>query len=104
MNIRQLIRESVEEAFNENDFLNREIQKINSINSFKELDEQINYMTLGHHFPLNPPDPLRTILRNKIEEIYDAETDEMLKERIFKYKSFLEGEAKDISPPPGAMY
>ena len=53
---------------------------------------------MGHHFPLNPPDPLRTVLRNKVEELVPQD------KHLENYLRILQGEWKEIILPPGAMH
>lgn len=119
--IRKLIRESIDEIFetkqNESDdsypteqemeeYRNQEIKKINSMSTCKEIDDYLFGITCGFHFPFNPPDPLRTAVREKIEELknkFPEEFDNNSHLRIaFNVTS---GEYKPTPPLPlGEMY
>ena len=52
---------------------------------------------MGKHFPLNPIDPIRSSLR---EKIYELNLNDICK----MYLTNLEGDWKEIILPPGAMY
>lgn len=75
-----------------------ETKKIDEMQSAEEVEKWIFDITFGHHFPLNPVDPIRTSLRNKINELATEEN------HIGRYLTILEGEWKEIILPPGAMY
>jgi len=78
-------------------FKEDEVQFINKIQSIEELDSYVNKITMGKHFPLNPIDPIRSSLR---EKIYELNLNDICK----MYLTNLEGDWKEIILPPGAMY
>jgi len=104
--IRKLIRESVNLLFEEFDFgkfIDNPTEAITSIQTCDELKDCIKNMTLGYHFPFNPPDPIRTAFRNKMEELMQADP-EGFKGLQIAYNQ-VAGEFKPTPPlPPGAMY
>jgi hypothetical protein len=82
------------------EFLSNELDKIKAINTFEGLEELRIRFTFGY-MPLNPIDPIRTVLREKIYELRDTDDN---KDRYSMYLINLEGERKEINLPPGAMY
>ena len=82
------------------EFMSNELDKIKAVSTFEGLEKLRMYYTFGY-MPLNPIDPIRTVLREKIYELRDADED---KDKYAMYLSNLEGERKDITLPPGAMY
>jgi len=112
--MKKLVRESLYESLDSNSgvytpeseddkkYLNETIQKINDFSSFSEVKEYVFEMTCGHHFPFNPPEPLRSVFRSKLHEMDVSNTDdEILKTNLL---SMVSGEWKSIDLPPGAMY
>ena len=87
-----------------NQFINESkdtfIDDIKSLNTFEDLKEFTRRKTIGF-IPLNPIEPYRTMLRDKIYQIRESDDN---KERYNSYLINLEGERKDINIPPGAMY
>lgn len=86
------------------EWLNKVLENVNNISTYEELEQSVIDMTCGKHLPLNPTDPLRTTLRNKIESFLESETNEDNIEMLENYHRILEGEWKEIILPPGAMY
>jgi hypothetical protein len=80
-------------------FLEGELLKIEGIDDKESLDEYVNFLTCHHHFPLNPIDPIRSALREKIYELKETENN-----INSMYLHNLEGEWKAIVLPPGAVY
>jgi len=99
MDIKKTIKESVEGLF-----LKDRIDKIKSISNLDELKREVEFITLGNHFPFNPPDPLRTLYRSKIEEILNLEKNQENKKILNKYLNCVKGEHKFNNLPPGAVY
>ena len=89
------------ESLSEQEFLDKEISKIKDIKSLEELKEYSMFLTMGGFMPLNPIDPIRSVLREKIYELRNVAEDKVVYDR---YLINLEGERKDITLPPGAMY
>ena len=98
--------QKLHESISDEEFLSKEIEKIKAIDSFDALKEYAMYMTMGFMMPLNPIDPIRSVLRDKIYELRDIiESDESQPLGVFdSYLINLEGDRKDITIPDGAMY
>lgn len=86
-----------------NDYLNQECEKINSISTYDGLYEKVTYLTMGFLAPLNPGEPLRSILRSKIAEILEKESEENKISNLTQLLTMLEGEQKKFQIPPGAV-
>jgi hypothetical protein len=95
--------QKMNESITDEEFLSAEIEKIKSINSFDALKEYAMYITMGFMMPLNPIDPIRSVLRDKIYEIKNRIEDESHIKMIDSYLINLEGDRKDFSIPDGAM-
>ena len=78
-------------------FNNELINAVNAISSKTDLDAFIKESTMGGHFPLNPPEPLRSAVLEKVKEFNEDGTLNYLEER-------LSGPWEDMSPPPGAVH
>ena len=81
-------------------FMTGLLEEVNSISTIKELDQYWMKSTMGGFMPLNPIEPLRTVLRNKVYEL-KSKNEEV---DFGRYLYNLEGERKEIKLPPGAMY
>jgi hypothetical protein len=84
-------------------YLLDECDKIESISSYDELYEKLSFLTMGFLAPLNPSEPIRSILRSKVEEILESELDEKKIAKLEQLQKMLEGEQKQFNIPPGAM-
>ena len=82
------------------EFMDRMVEDVNNISSPFEFIEFAQKMTLGNHFPFNPPDPLRSILRSKLDEIRSADETGILDH----YADILKREYAPSQIPPGAVY
>ena len=89
---------------NDNEWINKVLENVNNISTYTEFEKVVIDITCGKHFPLNPIEPLRSTLRNKIESLLKSETNDNNIDMLKHYHKILEGECKDISIPPGAMY
>jgi len=77
------------------------IEEIKYLESVKDIRDYIFKCSCGFHFPFNPPDPLRSLLREKMEEFKDEEDFETIK----GWYSKVTGEYVPTPPlPPGAVY
>ena len=112
--MKKLVKESLYEGLNSNEgvytpdseedkrWVNELLEKINNFSTIKELDDYVFEATMGHHFPFNPPEPLRSVFRSKLKQANVSNTnDEITKTSLL---SMVEGDWKPIDLPPGAMY
>ena len=77
------------------------MEGIDKIDSVDDVYEYIKTWSCGFHFPFNPPDPLRTLLREKMQEFKDEEDFDKIK----TWYDLVTGEYKPTTPlPPGAVY
>lgn len=81
-------------------FLNKMLEEVNSISTIEELDQYWMKSTMGGFMPLNPIEPLRTTLREKVYELKSKNEETNFNRYLYN----LEGERKEINLPPGAMY
>ena len=108
--MKKLVCESLEEYKITNDaegdkkFLEEELKQIKCISSVSEVDKWVFEKTCGHQFPLNPMEPLRSAIREKLQELHSSTINEDEKPRLFNLLSMVEGEFKPINMPDGAMY
>ncbi len=76
-------------------------EKVRNLESVDDIYEYIKAMSMGFHFPFNPPEPLRTVLREKMEEFKN----EGEFKNIEYWYNKVSGEFEPTPPlPPGAMY
>jgi len=110
--IRKLIRESINILFEEKKekskfekFIDNPSDEIKSIETVEEMNKLLFDMTCGFHFPFNPPEPLRTDFRNKIEELKEKNPEEFENSNLDMVYSRVAGEYEPTPPlPPGAVY
>ena len=84
-------------------YLREECDKIESISSYDDLYEKVTFLTMGFLAPLNPGEPIRSLLRSKVTEILENEKDEKRIAQLQQFQTMLEGEQKQFHVPPGAM-
>jgi hypothetical protein len=92
-------------ALNENEdrFWQDMKDKINTIQTCEEMYNYVFEMSCGFHFPFNPPDPLRSLLRNKMEELKQIDLGGFSKIEWMYNK--VSGEYVPTPElPPGAVY
>lgn len=80
---------------------------INKINAPQTCEEMVEYIirdfTMGGFVPFNPPEPLRSVFRKKIEELKQIDPENFPKIEWMYNK--VAGEFEPTPPlPPGAMY
>jgi len=90
-----------EEEKNIEKYLIEESERINQISSAEELKKNIFNMTMGHHFPFNPVDPIRASYRKKIEELLIENGKDKFLESMLEMVS---GEWKKDDLPDGAIH
>ncbi len=91
----RLIKESIGE---EQKFLNDQLRQINEITNEEDLRERLKEMSCGGHFPLNPQEPLRSMIKNKILKL------DVKDKFLIGMAKLLGEEWRDMSPPPGAVH
>ena len=83
------------------EWLDPYIAGVAAIGSLSELEEWVMKATSGYMMPLNPVEPLRSVLREKIMELSEGK-------KLVGYLSGLlprlEGDRQEIVLPPGAVY
>ena len=85
-------------------FLDKTIKEIQDISTIEEMNKYVTNATMHHAFPFNPPDPLRTICREKLKELTKSITNKREELIINSLLSMVEGDWKEINLPDGAMY
>lgn len=94
---------SIWEKFDFGKFADNSSEYIAGIKTCEQMYDCIFGMSMGLHFPFNPPDPLRTDFRNKMEELKQTDPDNFSKIEWMYNKV-----SGDFEPtpdlPPGAMY
>lgn len=108
--MKRLVRESLFEDFHVTDdaegdrkFLENEMKKIKRISSIKEMDEYAFEHTMGHMMPLNPSEPLRSLIREKLKELQSTAINEKQINIINTLLQMVAGEQKPFDIPDGAM-
>jgi len=108
--MKKLVCESLEEFRVTDDpegdrkFMEEELKNLKSISSISEMDKWIFEKTCGHHFPMNPIEPLRTALREKLQELSSSSINERENRLVSNWLTMVEGEWKPIEIPDGAMF
>jgi hypothetical protein len=96
---------SLNENQNIDNLIKNWLTTFENISTFEELYTQIGNLTLGFLSPLNPQEPLRSILKEKISTLLQTETVTENIKLLEKYQDMLNTvwEPKDLQIPPGAM-
>jgi hypothetical protein len=83
------------------DWMNDVIREVRLISSTKEMRDWMKEKTMGYMMPLNPTEPLRSILKEKLVELSsDPDFDSHMRLLL----SRLDGGWQQISIPPGAVF
>ena len=94
----------VRESLNESWIGDNPVEEVNNMSSVVEMKDFVFKITNGHHFPLNPIDPLRSSVREKTQELLNDDINEDDKTYLSSILETLQGDWKPIELPPGAMH
>ncbi len=105
--IKRLLREELTmKKFDFSSFIDNSEKSIKEIQSCKEMYDCIMGMTMGFHFPFNPPEPLRSHFKNKLNKLKEKFPKEFNKTPYLKtaYNITSGDFIKTPELPKGAMY
>ena len=93
------------ESFDFGKFINNPFESISEIETFEEMEELLFKITNGFHFPFNPPEPIRSKIKNKLEELKNkGETMPVDNHLLMAYNIVSKEYVPTPALPPGAMY
>jgi len=87
--------------FEEWSWLDATLDEVRAIGSLEEMGELVSRLSMGGMVPLNPVEPLRGVLRDKLESLGECDS---LDPRLASLLERLREEWKPIALPPGAVY